>query len=252
MPCAPQWIDVEALLSRVSLFAGMPPQGLARLADATREIHANRHETLFRKNDPCNGLYLLVYGRVKLAFSSSLGDEKILDLFDQGDVFCEATMFLGRNYQVYAQTLSECLLMHVAKTGIMGEMERDPALARQVIDSLAQRLFDRAAEIESYSMHSGRQRVIRYLLREPQGPRMPDPDEASAEESAPPGRHVARADGQTVITLMTRKSDLASRLNLSQEHFSRILHELAECGLIFVDGRDIYIRDVEQLRIAAG
>ena len=37
------------------------------------------------------------------------------------------------------------------------------------------------------------------------------------------------------------KGVIASRLNLTQEHFSRILHELSESGLITVDGRTIRI-----------
>ena len=41
---------------------------------------------------------------------------------------------------------------------------------------------------------------------------------------------------------------LASRLNLTPEHFSRVLHELAEQGLIDIDGRNIEIRDLERLR----
>lgn len=51
------------------------------------------------------------------------------------------------------------------------------------------------------------------------------------------------------MTLPTNKGVIASRLNLTQEHFSRILHELSEKGLIVVDGRKIHIPDVEKLRM---
>ena len=50
------------------------------------------------------------------------------------------------------------------------------------------------------------------------------------------------------VTLPTSKGVIASRLNLTQEHFSRILHELSEKGLILVKGRKISIPDVEKLR----
>lgn len=46
----------------------------------------------------------------------------------------------------------------------------------------------------------------------------------------------------------TNKGIIASRLNLTQEHFSRILHDLSERGLIAVEGRRIHIPDVDQLR----
>jgi CRP-like cAMP-binding protein len=48
--------------------------------------------------------------------------------------------------------------------------------------------------------------------------------------------------------LSTNKGVIASRLNLTQEHFSRILHELSDKGLIAVEGRKIHIPDVDKLR----
>ena len=44
------------------------------------------------------------------------------------------------------------------------------------------------------------------------------------------------------------KSVIASRLNMTPEHFSRILHELAESGLIEVSGRTVRVLDLERLR----
>ena len=83
-------------------------------------------------------------------------------------------------------------------------------------------------DVESYSLHSGKQRIIGYLLRE-----LPESDHK--------GENVA-------ITLPTNKGVIASRLNLTQEHFSRILHELTELGLIVVEGRKIHIPSVAKLR----
>jgi CRP-like cAMP-binding protein len=48
--------------------------------------------------------------------------------------------------------------------------------------------------------------------------------------------------------LPAAKSTIASRLNLSAEHLSRILGELTNEGLIEVHGRRIAIRDVARLR----
>ena len=58
----------------------------------------------------------------------------------------------------------------------------------------------------------------------------------------------AQANDPYVVTLPTSKAVVASRLNLTPEHFSRILHELSEKGLISVDGRAVKILDVAKLR----
>ncbi|PKO85311.1 MAG: Crp/Fnr family transcriptional regulator, partial [Betaproteobacteria bacterium HGW-Betaproteobacteria-12] len=83
--------------------------------------------------------------------------------------------------------------------------------------------------------HSGKQRIIGYLLRE-----LPDDEPDSIN-----GINVT-------ITLPTNKGIIASRLNLTQEHFSRILHELIDLGLIVVEGRKIHIPSVAKLRMHEG
>ena len=50
------------------------------------------------------------------------------------------------------------------------------------------------------------------------------------------------------ITLPAKKTLIASRLNLTQEHFSRILHDLQSAGLIAVHGRQIRLLDLRRLR----
>ena len=106
------------------------------------------------------------------------------------------------------------------------ELDRDPQLGRKIIAGLSMRLHRLIADVESYSLRSGRERVIGYLLRNQ------DDTESHRDVS---------------IELPTKKGVIASRLNLTQEHFSRILHDLAENGLIVVDGRRIRIPDVARL-----
>jgi CRP/FNR family transcriptional regulator, dissimilatory nitrate respiration regulator len=54
------------------------------------------------------------------------------------------------------------------------------------------------------------------------------------------------------VTLPTSKAIVASRLNLTPEHFSRILHDLAAAELISIEGRDLKILDAGKLRAYSG
>ena len=171
---------------------------------------------------------MLIYGHVKLAFTSASGDEKVVELIGPGQSFGEALMFMEKPYIVYAQTLADSLLLHIAKSVVFEEIERDPRFARRMIAGLSRRLHGLVSDLESYSLHSGTQRVIGYLLR------------------AEPGQDNAGKVAQ--LTLPTSKGIIASRLNLTPEHFSRILHELTEAGLIAVDGRNVTILESDRLR----
>ncbi len=191
-------------------------------------MRASKGDILFHKGDPCTGFHLLVYGQIKLAFTSQQGNEKVVEILQQGQSFGEAIMFMEKPYIVFAQALTDSLLLHVSKDAVFAELERDPRLSRKMLAGMAIRLHTLMNDVESYSLHSGKERIIGYLLRE------------LAEEDQN-GTDVA-------VTLPTNKGVIASRLNLTQEHFSRILHELTELGLIVVEGRKIHIPSVANLR----
>ncbi len=221
-------INIEALLTHIPIFNGLAGEEIARIARSTREIHASKGDIIFHKGDPCNGFHLLVYGQMKLAFTSPQGSEKVVEILCQGQSFGEAVMFMDKPYIVFAQALTDSLLLHVSKQAVFDELERDHNLCRKMLAGMAMRLHQLMNDVESYSLHSGKQRIIGYLLRE-----LPE-----AEQN---GNHVS-------VTLTTNKGVIASRLNLTQEHFSRILHELTELGLIVVEGRKINIPSVLKLR----
>ena len=221
-------IKVATFLANLPLFRDLGREEVDRIAQGTRIQHVPRGEILFNKGDPCEGFHLVVYGQVKLAFTSPQGADKMVEIIGPGMSFGEAVMFLEVPYVVYAQTLADSMLLHVAKSVVFDELACDPTFARKMLAGLSRRLHGLVSDVEAYSLRSGAQRVIGYLLR----------DEGLATEGVK----------EVAVTLPTNKGVIASRLNLTPQHFSRILHELTECSLIEVDGRTVRIRDVERLR----
>jgi CRP-like cAMP-binding protein len=221
-------INIEALLTHIPLFNGLAPEEITRIAKGTREIHASKGEILFHKGDPCNGFHLLVYGQIKLAFTSSQGSEKVVEIISQGQSFGEAVMFMEKPYIVFAQALTDSLLLHISKAAVFEELQRDHNLCRKMLAGMAMRLHQLMIDVESYSLHSGTQRVIGYLMHE-----LPEHEHAK---------------DNVVLELATNKGVIASRLNLTQEHFSRILHDLIGLGLIVVDGKRIHIPSMAKLQ----
>jgi CRP/FNR family transcriptional regulator, dissimilatory nitrate respiration regulator len=215
-------IRVVDFLANLPLFKELEPLELDRIAAYTTEVHVSRGEIIANQGDPCTGFHCVIYGRVKLAFSSAHGAEKVVEIIGPGQSFGEAVMFLGKPYIVSSQALVDTMLLHVAQQAVFEELERTPRFARKMLAGLSRRLHGLIGDVEAYSMNSGTQRVIGYLLRD--GP----------------------VDGEEV-TLHASKAVVASRLNLTPEHFSRILHDLAEHGLIEVHGRGITVRDAARL-----
>ncbi len=217
-------IKVQAFLAQLPLFQAMAPAELDRIALGASERHLARGETLFNSGDPCDGFYLVIYGQVKLALVSARGTEKVVELVGPGHSFGEAVMFMGKPFIVTAQALVDALVVHVTRAVILDEVAREPAFACKMLAGLSRRMHGLLCDMESYSLRSGTQRVIGYLLRD-------EPPE----------------NGER-IRLEVSKTVLASRLNLTPEHFSRILADLSGRGMIAVSGRNVTILDIEGLR----
>ena len=230
MPAAP--IRIQEFLKNVPLFRELTDAELDRIAAGTAQVRAPAGTILFRRGEPCSGFHVIVYGQVKLAFGAADGAEKVVEILGPGSSFGEAVMFLEKPYVVFAETLADSLLLAIGKAGVFAELERNPRFARKMLAGLALRLHGLVHDLEAYTLRSGTQRVIGYLLRD------------YSEEGEP------RAPVE--VALATSKGVLASRLNITREHFSRILHDLSGAGLIEVHGRIIRILDPERLRAYDG
>ncbi len=212
------------LLAHAPIFRDLSPEELARIAAGTREVRAERGQVLFHRGDPCTGFHIVVFGQVKLAVGTPAGAEKVVEIIGPGMTFGEALVFTERPYVVSATALADSLLLHVGKATLFAEIDGDPRLARRMLAGLSWRLHMMVKDVEALTLHSATQRVIGYLAR--------------LEDDGGPGR----------VRLPAQKSLVASRLNLTPEYFSRILHELAAAGLVRIEGRDIEILDPERLR----
>jgi CRP-like cAMP-binding protein len=224
-------LNIPALLARTPLFQGLTASEIDLINSGAREVAIDRGAVLFRRGDPSDGFYLVVYGQIKLSFLSPQGSEKVVEIIGPGQTFGEAVMFMNKPYPVMATALADSQVIHIGRDALFAELDHDPQLARKMLAGLSMKLHRLLTDVESISTQSARERVIGYLLREV-------PEDASD-------------DAPVEIALTTSKGTIASRLNITQEHFSRILHELAQEGLIKVEGRTIVVQAQWRLKLTA-
>jgi len=210
------------------LFRDLGECELEAIGVAAVEQRVAAGTVLYRRDDPCDGFHIIVIGRVKLALLATAGAEKVVEILGPGESFGEAAMFLGRRHTLCAEALADSLLLFIRSGAMLDAIERNPVLARRMLQEMSQRLYYLVADIEAYTMKNATERVTGYLLAAL-------PDDLGPERPAD-------------IQLAASKSVLASRLNITREHFSRILHELSQSGLIRVNGRKIRILDQARLR----
>ncbi|MGD9833517.1 MAG: Crp/Fnr family transcriptional regulator [Piscinibacter sp.] len=225
--------DLPRYLSVLPLFTDLNRPELERLALGCQLRRLSRGDTVFRVGEPCEEFHVTVTGQVKLFAISPAGQEKVIELVGPGNSFAEALMFTGKPYIVNAQALTDTLLLTVKKEAVVGEIERDPRFAMRMLAGISRRLHGLVHDVEAYALHSGVQRVIGYLLRDQQ-----------VEDCA---------TGEVVtVSLPVSKATIASRLSLTPEYFSRVLHELEAAGLVRIDKRDVHILDPKRLSAYPG
>lgn len=226
-------LDIKGCLQHQPLFSALSDAQLAALVAATHEVRADKGKLLFQRGTPCEGMYLVVFGVVKLAVSGVQGVEKIVELVRVGESFGEAVMFLNRPFPIMAQTLEDSLLFYVEAAAIDNLLAQDPKFARRLLAGLSVRLHALVRDVESYSTQNAAQRVIGYLLQS-----------VSTEHGESEGDIATHA---TTVSLPVNKNLIASRLNLTPETLSRVLHHFVADGLIEVNGREIVIHDTRRL-----
>lgn len=220
--------DIPRYLSVLPMFSDLSALERDRIAQGCHIRRLTRGDMVFRIGEACEAFHVVVVGQVKLYVASPTGQEKVIELIGPGHSFAEAMMFLEKPYIINAQSLADTLLISVSKQAVFGEVERDPRFCLHMLAGISRRLHGLVRDVEGYSLQSGMQRLIGYLLRD-----VEDEDTASM--------------GVLTVSLPVSKATIASRLSLTPEYFSRVLHELETEGLIAIDKREIRILDVKRL-----
>ena len=214
-------------LSHLPLFEGLSGQDLQRLAASLQEIHFRGRCAVFKRGYPARGLYVVITGQVKLSLETPQGGEQVVEVVGPGGNLGETALILGDPHVLSAETLEDCRLLFMPKSVVMAEFERTPDFTRAMVRALSRRLQYLIGALENCTLRNGTERVIGYLLN-----RLPP--EAT--------------NGPAQVLLPAKKGIIASQLNLTHEHFSRILRSLATAAMIEVDGRTVHIADVGRLR----
>ncbi len=220
--------DVPRYLSVLPLFNDLSPSELTQVAQGCVLRRLVRGDMVFRTGDRCEEFHVVATGQVKLFVLSAQGQEKVVELISAGQSFGEAIMFTDRPYILSAQALVDTLLLTVSKKAVLDEIARDHRFALRMLAGVSRRMHGLIHDVEAYALHSGLQRVIGYLLR----------DQAVDE---------CEAGEVRTLSLPVSKATIASRLSLTPEYFSRVLHDLESRGLIEIDRREIRIVDAQGL-----
>lgn len=221
--------NAEAILRRIPLFAGLTESELHALAARVRPRHFGRGELLFSEGDPCQGLFIVAAGKVRIFKMSASGREQILALEGAGSTIAELPVFDGGNYPASASAAEDAEVLFISRKDFQSFCREHPEVALKVIAVVGGRLRRLVGIIEDLSFTTVRQRLITLLLR-------------LAQEKGTASKQGIR------IELGASHQELAAELGTVRELVSRNLGRLQAEGLIDVEGREIIVKDAAGLK----
>lgn len=217
-----------AALKKVALLADLDETDLQILASAAVTRRYEPGAMVFSEGEPCEGLYVVESGLIKIFKVSASGREQVLTLEGPGASVAELPVFDGGNYPASASAELTSELLFIGKKDIRELCLEHPQVALKVLRVVSARLRLLVTMVEELSFTTVQHRLAAYLLIE------------------------ARTKGQRTahgveFTLRISHHDLASRIGTVRELVSRNFSRLQAAGLIKLDGRTVVIPDLEAL-----
>lgn len=215
------------LIGGIPLFRGLDTAALERIAARCLIRKHPPRRMLFRKGDPCPGLFIVISGRVRIYRADASGREQTLHEQGPGQALAEVPLCDGGPCPAHARVEVPSEFLFLSRDDFEALYRTEPAIADAIIRELGRRLRGAVGLIEKISLKDVPSRVGLTLLERAQ---------VTGDRSHP-------------FTLGQSQTELAERLATSRETVARALRTLREEGLIRQQGERIEIPDPAALEV---
>lgn len=211
----------KQILKTAPLFAVLEDSELEALAARCIIRGFDAGQILFHEGEPCQGLYIVVTGRIRIFKVSVNGREQVLAIEGPGASVAELPVFDGGTYPASASAVDRSEALFVSRAELRAICLEHPQVSLKLLQVVGARLRRLVGIIEELSFTTVRHRLIAWLLRQ--------------------------SNGGGLVTLNASHQELAAQIGTVRELVSRNLARLQAQSLIEVKGREIHILDREGL-----
>lgn len=209
-------------ISSLTVISGLDEARRKQIIDSAVRKRYRKGSYLFREGDPCDGIYLLHTGKVKLCTYDADGREEIAGIFWAGEIIWEGIFIEGSTYPYDAVCLDTTDSCMIPRTEIEAVMD-DPHVALKVIRLLSEKLRAANERVLLLTTEDPKARIAGFLLRQ------------------------SKYSGSDNITM--RLEEISASIHLRPETVSRKIKELERENLIVKTGQSsIRITDYQGLR----
>ena len=223
-----QFTDEIVATARESLLFSSAPKEVSDLLLRRAVLTSHpQGTTVFAQDDPADAIFVVIEGWVKLYRIAQSGAEAVVGVFTKRHSFGEAAALRGGRYPVYAETVTDTLLLRIDARDLLDLLRSQPEVSIAMLTATFAHLHGLIAQIEQLKARTAPQRVAEFLL-----------DLTKCKV------------GPCSVMLPYDKVLIAGRLGMKPESLSRAFSRLREHG-VKIKRNAAQISDVETLRAYA-
>jgi CRP-like cAMP-binding protein len=99
-------------------------------------------KTLFRRGDPCRGLYMVEEGTVRLLLAPQVSGSPEFETVGAGAVLGLAETMTGGQYKLTAEAADRARISHIDRTSLMDRLQQNHQLCLQIVQLLSEDLHN--------------------------------------------------------------------------------------------------------------
>ena len=210
-------------LRLVPYFTNLSEEEITPIDKALVERSFARGQLVFLEGEPCQGLYLVRSGQVRIFKSSPEGREMVMLIARARDSFNDASAFDGGPNPVSAAALEPSTVYIIPRQTLVSLLAGCPA-ALIIINGLATRLRHLTMVVEDLSFRSVTSRLAKLLLG------------------------LAVAEGKSSPIPRLTQDEMAAMVGSVRDVTGRVLRALEKTGSIRIEGHRILVVNPSLLR----
>ncbi len=216
--------DLPKLLSRVPIFLSCTPEEIEQIASILMPKDVKKRDILFYEGEPCDVIYFINKGRVKVYKTTEDGREQIVNLLGKGDMFPHVGWYGGSAYPATAESLEDGHFYFLYINKFTQLLENNPRLTLkllQELDGKIRELQGRLSNVLSRDMTEKIMNVL-YSLAKNKG---------------------QKSEEGFVLDIELTHQDIANMVGTTRETASRVISQLKKEGKLFLDHKMLLIKE---------
>lgn len=220
-----QEINEEAMLRKIAIFKDLTPKSLQVIENRIQSFELKKGERIISEYEEARGVFFVHSGAVKLTKEDENGNEIIVCVKQQGDIFAEACLFTRKTEYnpATATMLDNGKLFFLDKQELEKDISENPELAMQMISYMSEVLRDMTSQLRDTALLDVYAKTVRTLERM--------------------GRKFNGEGKRWGIEIPLTVQEFATIVGTTRESVSRVFSKLKKEDMIELRSRKIIILD---------